>query len=209
MMSPYACTFEENVKTITSVLEKKAGDLGSEIHLSSKVVKIERINGGFRIQFEKGGEIGVEEAEKVVLAVPLLSVKKIFPQIDVGKRVFYENTRCFLVRGKLKTTKQVIMGMPHNEANVRFLFVAYPGEHQVYPMVKEEPVNFGVLYDDYEILGQREIESPFPIIAPDGKIPDMQSEEGVYLCGDFYYYPTINSAVVTAEKVAQLILGTN
>ena len=206
IMGGRAHTFEENVKIVTNVLEKKIIDSGSEVKLSSEVKKIEKVEKGFKIHYEKFGEISSQQVDRVVITTPLFVSKRIFPLLKLEKGVFYEKTKCSFVRGILRTDKTVIMGMPQNEANIRMFFVAFSYEHQVYPMDKRKPIKFDILYDDYKVFREKELEAAFPILVPKGKAPDLKTNvEGVFLCGDFYYYPTLDTAVRTAERVADLI----
>lgn len=210
MGSGQAHTFEDNVKIITNVLEKRIRDAGSEVRLSSKVEKIEKSGNGFKITYEKERKKDIEEADKVVIATPLNVVAKIFPELNIGQGIFYEPTKCFLVKGRLKTERTAIMGVPGpaDVANIRLLFVASPDEHQVYPILNDKPIDFSALYEEYEILGERHMEAAFPILKPNGQAPDIKTNiDGAYLCGDYMYYPTLDCAIKTAENAARLIVG--
>ncbi len=208
MGSDQAYTFEENVKIVTNVLEKKIMDAGSQVYLSSPVQQVHPLDNGFEITFDQDGSLQVVQVDKVILSAPLPVIARIFPALNLSKDIFYEKTKCIFVDGKLKSERGIIMGVPANNiANLRFLFVAFPHEHQLYPMDIKKPINFDVLYDDYEILSEREIEAAYPLLAPGGKAPELATNiEGAFLCGDFYYYPTLDTSVRTAEKVAEMIV---
>lgn len=203
-----ANTFEENVKMLTNVLERKILDFGSRVCLSAEVKKVQKQGNGFEVYFEEESQEKTERVDKVIFATPLPITQEIMPELSLEKGIFYEKSKCIFVQGKLKTDRTVILGVPfQNVANLRCLFVAYPNEHQIYPMDIAKPVDFSVLYDDYKVLSEKEVEMPFPILAPGGKAPEVQTRiDGAFVCGDFYYYPTIDTSIRTAEKVAEMII---
>jgi len=207
MGSGKAYTFEENLKIVANVLEKKIMDSGSEVSLSSKVERVEKEEGGFKIYFRKRGEEKTEKVEKVVFATPLFETERIFPELKLPRGVEYRKSEVNLVRGKPKTERKVIMGIPaENEANIRLLFQAYPSEHQIYPVDLKKEIDPSALYEDWEIIEKRKLEAAYPILVPKGEVPSLKNEiEGVYLCGDFYYYPSLETAIASAEMVAGMI----
>jgi len=208
MGSGQAHTFEENVKIVTNILEKKIMDAGSQVHLSSPVRRVKPSQSGFEITYDRDGKLQTEEVNKVVLSTPLSITSRIFPELDLGDGIFYEKTKCIFVDGKLKSERGIIMGIPANNiANLRFLFVAFPHEHQLYPMDIDKPINYDVLYDEYEITGEREVEAAYPLLKPGGQPPEpITNIKGAFVCGDFYHYPLLDTSVRTGEKVARLIL---
>ena len=149
-----ANTFDENVKMLTNILEYKILDAGSKVCLSAEVKRVQKQGNGFEVYFEENGQDKTEHVDKVIFATPLSITKTIMPELDLGDGIFYEKSKCIFVQGKLKTDRTVIMGVPfRNIANVRCLFVAYPNEHQVYPMDISRPVDFSVVYDDSGTAG--------------------------------------------------------
>ena len=206
--SGQAHTFEENVKIVTNVLEKKIMDAGSQVCLSSPVHRIKPSKNGFEITYDRDGKLQTEQVGKVILSTPLSVTSQIFPELALGEGVFYEKTKCIFVDGKLKSDRGIIMGIPANNiANLRFLFVAFPHEHQLYPMDIDKPINYDVLYDEYRVTGEREVEAAYALLKPGGFPPEPATNiEGAFVCGDFYHYPLLDTSVRTGEKAARLIL---
>jgi hypothetical protein len=199
--------FEENVRGVANILEKKIRDFGSETKLSSRVKKVERERKGFKIYFEERGEEKTEEVEKVIFAVPLFEIEKIFPELSLKKGVEYRQTEVSSIRGTPRTDRKVIMGIPtEGGLNIRLLFQAYPHEHQIYPLDPNQEMDLTPLYENFEITGKRKMEAAYPILIPKGEVPELKTNiDGVYLCGDFCYYPSLEAAVVSAEIVAEMI----
>ncbi len=200
-------TFEENnISTVTNLLEVKLREEGAQVLTSAKVTKISKNEDKFTIFYEQEGE-KTEEVDTVVLAIPLNEVKNIFPELNLESDVDYHDTKCIFVEGKLRwPDKKFIMGMPGNPVNLRALFNVVPYSQLVYPMDESKEVDLEKLYDEYKIIGEEEIKPAMPIIGPNAKVPGLTTEmKGVYLCGDFYYYSSLETSVATAEKVADLI----
>ncbi|MCD6270891.1 FAD-dependent oxidoreductase [bacterium] len=202
-----AFTFEENnIATVTNVLDAKLKEEGTQIFTSAEVKKINKQGDKFTIVYEKEGE-KTEEVDTVVLAVPLDEVKRIFPELNLESDVDYRDSKCIFVEGKLRWPgKKFIVGMPGNPANLRALFNVVPYSQLVYPMDETKEVDLERLYEEYKIVDEEEIKPALPIIGPNTKVPELTTKmKGVYLCGDFYYYPWLETSVATAEKVADLI----
>lgn len=199
-------TFEEGIRILADILQKKALDKGVEFNLSSKVSKIEKNGESFKIYYKRLNEERELEAEKVLISTPPSAIKEFFPQIEIGKGISYSKTKCFLAEGELKGKETVIMGVPGNEANLRFLFVGPHGIHYIYPLDNENPVKTENFYKECNIIREQMIESPFAILAPGTKLTETKTNiEGAYLCGDYYYYPLIETSIATAQKAIKEI----
>jgi len=202
-----AFTFEENnIMTVTNVLEAKLREKGAQIFTSAEVKKINRRGEKFKIFYEKEGE-KIEEVDTVVIATALNEVKKIFPELNLESDINYRDSKCIFVEGKLKwPEKKFIIGMPRNPANLRALFNIVPYTQLVYPMDEKKEMDLGELYQEYKIIDEKELKPAMPVIGPATKVPELKINlEEVYFCGDFYYYPWLETAVATAEKVANLV----
>jgi protoporphyrinogen oxidase len=199
-------TFEEGVRILADVLQKKSLNSGIKINLSSEVTKIEKTEKGFKIHYKRLSEEREEEAEKVLISTPSPSIEKFFPEIKIGKGISYSRTKCFLVEGKLKGDKTVVMGVPGNQANLRFLFAGPYNTHYIYPSDNEKLVDMDTFYEEYNIVREEIIENPFVILAPGARLSGIKSNiEGAYLCGDYYYYPLIETSISTAKKAVEEI----
>ncbi|MFW6283161.1 MAG: FAD-dependent oxidoreductase [Minisyncoccales bacterium] len=199
-------TFDEGVRIIADILQKKAQEKGVTIRTDSKVTKIKKENNHFKIHYDKIDGEKVIEAENVIVSTPLRVTKKIFPEINIPEGASYNKTKCYLLEGEPKEDKQAILGMPGNKANLRFLFSGPYGTHYVYPMKNDKPVDFDAFYKNYEITTEEIIENPFVVIKAGTDLSKIKTNiENAYICGDYYYYPLIETSISTAQKAVEMI----
>jgi protoporphyrinogen oxidase len=208
-----AFTFEESsVMALTNILEMKIREAENEVLTLAKVKRVRKEGEKFVIYYEQefyGKEKEkAREVDKVVFSVPLFIVQEIFPELELESDVEYRNSKCLVVDGELKwEDRKFIIGMPNNPFNLRALFNVIPFAQLVYPLDETKPVNLDKLYKRYKIVQEKKLVPAMPVIGPKAKVPEVKSEkiEGVYLCGDFYYYPWLETAVTTAQMVAEMI----
>lgn len=202
-----AFVFEENtVMTVAHVLELKLRQGNCQTFTSAKVLQVKKEGEKFRIFYEKEGQ-KEELVDQVVLATPLNETAKIFPDLNLETNIKYRKTKCYFADGELKWPKRkFLIGFPGNPANLRALFNVISYNQMVYPWDIEKPVNLEALYTKYSLTSETEIDPAMPIVPPAAKIPELKTEiEGAFLCGDFYWYPWLETAIVTAEKVTEMI----
>lgn len=201
-------TFEEGVRILADILQKKAIDKGVDFMLSSRVTKVEKASNSFKIHYQKLNEEKDLEAENVLFAIPLPLIKNIMPEVDLGTGVSYGKTKCYFTEGELRGEEKIIMGMPGNKANLRFLFAGPYNFHYVYPFENDKPVAMDLFYKNCKITGEEIIENTFPIIAPNTKPLEVKTNiEGVFAGGDHYFYPLIETSLVTAQKAIEMVLS--
>lgn len=200
-----AFSFEENtVATITNVLEAKVREQNSEIFLSTEVNKVEKKKNSFLITFKEKEQ---EEVDQVVFALPLFITKKIFPEINLESNVECRNSKCVFIEGKPKYDRKFVIGMPGNPYNIRAWFNVVSYQQYLYPIDEKKAIDYSALYESYKIIGEKELAPATPVVPPKAHIPELKTYiEGAYLCGDFYYYPWLETAVTTAEIVAEMII---
>ncbi len=211
LSSGQATGFEENnLEIVTNTLKKEANKSG-EFIVSAKVTSVKKEGDNFKVCYSKDGKKSEIEAEKVVMATPLDVTKEIFPDIDIETDVWYAKSKCYFVEGKLKwPDRKFIIGLRENDANVRAIFAMLPYMHLVYPQDSEKSVNFEEFYSNYKIIREKDLSHAFSVFPPKCKIPDIKTSiEGLFLCGDFYIYPTLEAAVLSGEKAASYILENN
>ncbi len=208
VMSGEALRFEElNMMSLTNVLLNSIGKSGGEVLTGCEAKKVSKKEEGFEIDYRKLDEEKTMQVDRIVFALPLPEVSKIFPEVEIPSGVFYPENRIILAQGKLKYPKRrLLMGLPGNAFNLR-LFLNFVEEEQYFlPWNKNEEIDLGFIYDDYEIISEEEI-LPLPCLRPDPKVPELETSiKGVYLTGDFYYYPydtSIHTAEVVAEKISE------
>lgn len=199
-------TLEEGVRILSDILEKESKERGAKIRLSTEVEKVEKTDKGFKIYFTRLGEKGTIEVENVLFAVPLNVIKEIFPEIEISDQIDYGSTKCLIGEGKLKTDKKMIMGTPANEQNLRFLFQGPYGTQYIYPYFEDKKVDLDAFYKDIEITQERTIENAFALLGPGADLPKVETNvKNAYLCSDYYYYPLIETSIVTAKKAVEKI----
>ncbi|MDO8524173.1 MAG: FAD-dependent oxidoreductase [bacterium] len=202
-------TFEENLTIITSVLTKKIKEKGSEVLTGSKVVSIKTVENKLKIEFETINGRKEEIVDNLIMAVPLPIIKEIFPEIKIESDIGYVNGKCLLVDGELgeKYNRKALFGLPGNPFNVCLLVSLNPKEHRVYPLDIEKEVRLDKIYNNHRVLGENELISAWPIVPPKGRIPGIKTNiKGVYICGDFYHFPSHDTSVATAEMVVEEII---
>jgi len=206
VMSGEAICFEElNLMTLTNFLIKEIEKKEGEILRNHPVKTITKKDGGFEITFEALEGKGVETVDAVVFALPLVYIPEIFPELKLKSNVQYYKSKILVLRGELKYPKRkLLMGLPGNAFNLR-LFLNFMAEEQYFlPWDDNKKIDLDFLYKDYKLVLEKEI-LPLPWLPPNPQVPKLKTEiEGVFLVGDFYYYP-YDTAAHTSKMVADMI----
>ncbi len=203
-----AFLFEENnIMTVTNVLDSKLKEEKIKILTSAEVKKIEKREGKFAVVYENNGQEKTQMVDKVVCTTPLNVTAAIFPELKLDHGIKYRDSKCVFVEGKLRwPERKFVIGFPKNPANLRAVFNVLPYAHLVYPADQEKPIDLDKLYSEHKITHEKELTPAMPIIGPKAKVPQLTTTvDGAYLCGDFHYYPWLETSVTTAELVANLI----
>jgi len=205
LTSGKAIGFEEvNLMSLSNILAQKIREKGGEILSNSEVKKVLKKEESFEIYYQRLGEENVEMVKKVVFALPLFYIPKIFPDLEIKTNIEYPLMKILVIRGKLKYPRKLIIGLPGNPYNFRILLNLIPAEQYLLPWQKEKEVNLDFLYENYQVISEKEI-TPLPVLPPQPQVPELKTKiEGVFLAGDFYYYP-FDISVQTAEIIADLI----
>ena len=190
---------DEGIKVVTNVLESKARSKGVEFHFSTEVTNVENKS----VTYKKIDNENTEDFDVVIFAIPLSEVAEI-SGLNVNEGIFYEPTKYYSLRGDKKTDKEIVVSRDKS-ANSRIYFDVYHNEQQIFPINPNRPIDFDRFYNNYELLEETDEKNPFPVLKPRAEVPDLKQDEGVYLCGDFYYYPYIETAVRTTKKVVNMI----
>ena len=205
LTSGKAIGFEEvNLMSLSNILAKEIREKGGEILSNCEVKRVIKKEEGFEICYEKLGEEKVEIVEKVVFALPLFHVPKIFPELEIKTNIEYPLMKILIIKGKPKYPRRLIIGLPGNSYNFRVWMNLIPTEQYFIPWEKEKKVSLDFLYEDYQVISEKEI-APIPSFPPNPQVPELKTSiEGVFLAGDFYYYP-FDTSVQTAEVIAKMI----
>ncbi len=191
---------DEGIKVVTNVLERKARQKGVEFNLSSKVVTVE----DGVISYERAGKSGKKEVDLVVLAIPTGAIEKIIPHFSCNE-VFYESTKYYSLDGEYKPERDILFSRA-DEKNMKVSFDVYHKEQQVFPNDMNKEVDFSALYKGEPMLLEETVEeNPFPVIKPKANLPETMIGDGIYICGDYFYYPYIETAIATTERVVNEI----
>jgi len=208
LVSGGSFTFEgANMITVVNLLYKKLEEKKVPILTGTEVKRVQISGEKFLISFKgKKEKTEAEEVDKIVFSLPLFLIKEIFPELEIETNIAYKDSKCLFVRGRLKYEKKFILGMPQNPFNLRGLFNVMLYEQLVFPIDEKKEVNLSPLYENYKIVGEKKLRPALPVVPPAPRIPDLKTKiEGVYLCGDFYFYPWSETSISTAEIVADLI----
>jgi len=195
------CLLEEGPFAITREVSRKLRERNQDILFSAEIIAVEESKNGFEVTYKEGGEEKTESAEYVVLAIPLNVTDKI---LDLSFDVDYSTTECIILKGELKYDYQALIGADPGSP-LRVLFI--PGrEHYAYPMEVGQEIDLSQFYEKWTILGRKKLDSAMPLIPPGASTPSIKTEmENLYLCGDFYSWPCLDTAIFTGRKVAELI----
>ena len=197
---------------ITQEIIKSLRESGNDIEFLSEVKRVEAAEGGFEIIYERSDDPGGKKEElsekfsHVVLAVQLPVSSKLLGK-DFG--VPYIRSKSIYSKGELKGNWEIVIG-PELESNFRALFTLTGGEQYIYPIdPKLEVKGVEPMFEDggYEVLGVEDIPSAMPRILPNSKIPSLEHKKNIFLCGDFYHYPCLETAVKTGLMVADKIMA--
>jgi len=115
-----------------------------------------------------------------------------------------------VVKGRLREKFKPFLGIfitrVENPSNVYFIYIGEEDARVSYVHLYEKNCDLSPFYEDYQII--KEVYK-YPAIGaprPGIKIPDLETKiENVYICGDFYRYPCVESALVSGIRVADLI----
>ncbi len=198
--------------TVTQEIIKNLRGTGNEIEFLSEVKEVRETGEGFEVIYEKSEEPWGERTEKtekfryVVLAVPLTTSSKILGK-DFG--ITYTPTKSIYTKGELQGNLELAIG-PDYEINFRVLYTVLKGEQYIFPINPESDVaDISPLFKDskYRVLGAENVPTAMPRIMPNAEIPSLEYEiDGIFLCGDFYYYSNIETAAKTGLMVADKII---
>ncbi len=200
---------ENNLMTVINIMAEKIKKESGEILNSAEVVSVKKQNEKFVVSYKVKGENKELEVDKVIAATPLNISQQIFPELEITHDVVYATSKCFFVEGEMKwPERKFVIGLPGNSANLRAIFNVFPYMQMIYPRDNNQPVNLNAFYNNYKIIDEEEMSPAFSVFPPNCRIPEINTSlEGIYLCGDFYRYPTLESAVVSGEEAAKHIVN--
>ena len=202
-----AYIFEEGLLPLTNVLTKKIKDLKGQILISTEVKKVEKKAGGFEVYYVKNGDEKKELVDQVVFATPLFITQELFPQLNLKTNIEYKEIKCIFVEGRLKYGQKLITGLKEmDRSNILGFSAIFPYGQIVIPFDNKKAVDFKTLYKKYRVILEKKLKAGWPVIPPNSEVPELKTKtEGIFLCGDFYFYPSIETAVTTAGIVVGMI----
>lgn len=195
-------------KVYADAFLKIAKELNINIHLDTQVKSVKEENRKYKVIFS---DDSFEEAEIAVCSCPLGESGRI---LNRNFGIEYSLMRGMLIKGHFRYKYPLILSaFPDSNVDIIYSW----GEHQViYPLYNElKPVsqnktpvelNIDYLYKgDWEFIKELRSAEGIPLNLGK-KIPDFKQGENLYICGDFYSYPGLESAVYTGLKVAEEII---
>jgi len=202
-------------KTYAEAFMKKTDVLGITVHLNSAVEKVIKINDDeYQLIFDGGTRI--DTANIVICSTLISETAKIIGK-DFG--INYSKIRSVFVKGKLKYPNFLMLLGAVPETNVSILYSW--DEHQVIypinPLLKPDPgskisdlkLNIDHLYDgDWEFISDSW--SVGMALMTDQKLPELQQDKNLYICGDHHGYSgCLETAVISGIQVADIIIEKN
>ncbi|MFH1522911.1 MAG: FAD-dependent oxidoreductase [Patescibacteria group bacterium] len=200
--------FEENIIPLVNILEDKIKSYGNEVLTSSPVEKVKKTKKGFTVYYIKDGKQKSEIVDVVVFATPLPVTKSLLPELKIVNELNYKEIKCIMVKGELKYDRKIIAGIRETDvSNIGLLSTTLPYEHILIPFNPKKEVDFKRIYKKHHVIGEKIIKYGWPVRPPKAKVPDLKTNvDGAYICGNYYYFPLIETSIVTAQEVAKMII---
>ncbi len=194
---------DEGLKVVTSVLERRLMEKGGEVSLFSTVKGVKEEEGKKVISFWKAGSEKKEEVDAVIFTTPLNRLREMDVDIDTGEGINYYETKYYSVKGEPITEKSTVLS---ETGNIKVFYDVYEEEQQIFPHDPEKETDFSLLYKENPVvIDETRVKSPFTVMAPGTRAPNIRQRKGVYICGDFYYYPYIENSLLTTEKAIEFL----
>ncbi|MHA2281705.1 MAG: FAD-dependent oxidoreductase [Promethearchaeota archaeon] len=181
-----------------------------EILTSSRVERIEPHNLKFIVTYNQKGTNRNKELDIIVSSIPIPEAKELFPEL-LNLDMEYASITQLTVEGQKHSVFQKAHIIVPNIYNNSILFCV--GKREVSSVFTEdENYDLNVIFRKHQVIKKVIHKYAHPIIQPNQTIPCLFCDtRNIYLCGDYYYYPSLETAVVTghmvAEKIAALLEG--
>ena len=184
--------------------------LGITVHFNSSAEKIvKKDNGEYQINFN-GGQ--TENAAVVICTPPLIETQTI---LNKNFGIEYNWMRAMLIKGKFRYPqfKSILSAFPETNINQIYVWGDYQIVYPINPWLKPEPgsklpdvkLDIDYLYDGgWEFV--KEIWSVGMPLITNQEVPSFKQDDNLYICGDFYGYTLLESAVFSGLKVAEEII---
>lgn len=171
-------------------------------------------------------------AKKIIISINPLDLKNIFPDMEVNPESNHVSCLYFATSEKPPVSKPVVILNGENKGLVNSLFVpslvvenyAPPGQHLIsVSVLKENDLDdeeltdkvltemsewFGLNVNYWQHIKTYHIKYALP---KHGKLCDKlvfsKHSENVYLCGDYFNYGSINSAILSGRKAAEEVIS--
>lgn len=188
---------------IDIVAKKMSDKLNDRIEFNSNVTNIKKIGNKFNLTYTKLGKEYQENFDYIVITTPLTITKKIFSEIKIDD-MKYGIYHQIYVSGEPDTQLEKKITLMNDESGI-IAIIKFGDIYCIYSAVKNPDID--KYFKKYEILSYHQWQEGFPTIEPLQNIPNLKTEvSNLYLAGDFYYFPSMEVAVVTGKKVAEDII---
>jgi phytoene dehydrogenase-like protein len=192
---------------VALALKSKLG----EIREKARVTEIQpKSSGGFTVRGERQEQGGfAQDFDICILATGCRGVKKLAPQIDF--EVYQSKTRGAILEADCNHYKKydiLLLSKFNNTHGVHGGELRHrPGKNTLagfflyHPQGDWEPI-----VGHHQILEEVGWSPAISVMTPGCKVPDVSTKvPGLYMVGDFYRYPCVESCVVTARKAAECV----
>lgn len=197
-------TFEESY-TLEPLSEKLMEVIGPALIKNANVTDVERKKEGFNVVYNHKGEEKSMESDIVVMATPIPEINKL---VSLGLDWEYTDGYTITARGDFKY-KDLLFSVSIKGENP-FVVTQEKDEKGIYQKFYFYSEKFGEMAPfyhngEFNIRGKETYRPYFGVAKPGAKTPDLEQEDNLYICGDFYRWPLSESAVASASIVAEKI----
>ena len=161
--------------------------------------------GHYSLQCIASGQPSELALDVVVSTVPIPILNRLFPALPVT--CSYARSVHLVVRGRRKPVLGDIYFLA-TTANDYGVLSCIGNQAVTTVLAKDTDYRLEFLFDEYEVIRELRYDYGIALMTPGCAVPPLEpGPEGLYLCGDFYYYPSVEASVVSAETVAQRIVS--
>jgi len=196
---------EGGLSKLTEALKSRI-EQNVEILVCAEVEKIELIDGKFSLTYKQDGTGKDMNLDILIASIPLPELNDLFPDLsDIDLE--YASLIQLVVEGKKHASFQEAYIIVPNITNNSI--VCCIGNARVSSVfVDDEEYSLAPIFQEYNIIKKVYHKYAHPMIRPNIQIPSIFPPiRNFYLCGDFYYYPSLETAVVTGQLVAEKIIS--
>jgi len=197
------------IDVVAKTLHKQLGD---RVIMRAEVIEVRPNGNRFNLRYRREGEVQALDVEILVLAVPLFVCNSLIPQLNL--KYDYSNAIRLIFKGRVKpkySNPTVIMvTRSKNPSNISNFGPGKMTGGITFADLYSKPFDLSRFFESYEVLREVHQYPGIGVPRPGASFPSLETEiENVYICGDFYRYPSTEAALVSGNRVADMIYVKN